>query len=129
MDFILAERTQTQFALSAPFGDVQQAPSGSKIGVMAGSIDAQIEALEAKLKQAKARRSKQLAAERAKVAKAARAEDTRRKVLLGAFVLNQLSNDPARAAGFELGGKRFMDWLIRADEKALFGLPEEKEKP
>ena len=96
---------------------------------MAGSIDAQIEALEAKLKQAKARRSKQLAAERAKTAKVERAADTRRKVLLGAFVLDQLQNDTAKAAAFEMSGKRFMDWLVRADEKALFGLSEEEAKP
>lgn len=87
------------------------------------TIDARIEALEAKLKQAKALRSKQAAAERSKAAKAARATDTRRKVLMGAFVLDQLQNDTAKAAAFEMGGKRFMDWLARADEKALFSSP------
>lgn len=96
---------------------------------MNSTIDAKIEALEAKLKQAKALRSKQAAAERAKAAKADRAADTRRKVLLGAFVLEQLEREGTKATSYGLGGKQFSNWLTRPDDRALFDLHADTQQP
>lgn len=54
------------------------------------SIDDKIESLQTKLKQAKALKAKQEAQKRAQASKAARADDTRRKILIGAAVLSKV---------------------------------------
>jgi len=90
------------------------------------SIDERIAALEAKLKQEKARKAKILARQRAAQAKLTRQQDTRRKILVGAAIL----------AKVERG-----DWpkdkllammdatLTRADDRALFDLPAPATEP
>jgi large subunit ribosomal protein L7/L12 len=88
-------------------------------------IEDTIATLEAKLKQAKAKKQLIEAQKRTAQAKAKRAEDTRRKVLMGAFVLERLEAGGVSAQSFQHGGKLFSSWLTRDDDRALFGLPPE----
>ena len=84
------------------------------------SIDDTIAALEAKLKQAKAR--KQLAENRKRAAeqKLSRRQDTRRKVLVGAVILARVERgDWPRDKLLALLDAH----LTREDDRALFGLP------
>lgn len=89
---------------------------------MATSIDTKIQQAEERLKQLKALRQQQAARARALESKKARQEDTRRKILLGAFVLDAGGLSPSAAGSFEVRGRRFSEWLQREDERALFGL-------
>ncbi len=82
-------------------------------------LDDKIKALEDQLKQAKALKAKAEAKQRAAEAAAKRTAETRRKVLVGALVLDQAKRDAT-----------VRDWLQqvleaglkRPDERALFGL-------
>ena len=74
------------------------------------------------LQQKKAAIEKAIALERAKAKSAQRRQDDRRKVLVGAFVLEQLQKSGLDAASFTYEGKKFSEWLTREDERALFGL-------
>lgn len=81
------------------------------------------EALAKQAQQAKAKAQRLEAIARANEAKADRARDTKRKVLLGAYLLTQ-----ARAHGWELaalniGQQPLSDYLTRKEDRALFGLP------
>ena len=81
------------------------------------------EALAKQAQQAKAKAQRLEAQARAKQAGAERAKDTKRKVLLGAYVLAQ-----ARAQGWELaalniGQQPLAEYLTREEDRALFGLP------
>lgn len=87
---------------------------------MTAKIDAKIAALQKQLEQAKKLKSKQLAAERAKQAQAARALDTRQKVLVGAFVLAKLG---VRAEDWAAQNPDFQTWLTRDHDRQAFGLP------
>lgn len=80
-----------------------------------------IAALEAKLTQLK--EAERLAALRQKSARsrAERAADTRRKVLIGAFVLDQLGSTDS-AARFAIGSRKFVDWLQRDLDRAALGI-------
>lgn len=84
------------------------------------TITKKIEALELKLKQAK--EAKKLQDARLKVAatKKARADDTRRKILLGSFVLFQLEKSGINAMQMTYESARFSEWLTRNDDKKLF---------
>ena len=85
-----------------------------------GSIDERIAALEAKLKQEKARKAKILARQRAAQAKLTRQQDTRRKILVGAAILAKVE----RGEWPKDKLLAMMDaTLTRADDRALFGLP------
>jgi len=86
-------------------------------------IKEQIAQAEERLKQLKALKQKKDARERAAAAKRERANDTRRKILAGAFVLEQLQKNGIGAALFTCEGRRFSDWLTRADDRTLFNLP------
>lgn len=88
----------------------------------AAQAQARVARLAEELKQAKARAQKIAAAERAKVAKVERSRDTRRKVLVGSFVLAHLpeGQDVARLT---FGGASLAAYLTRDDDRALFGLP------
>lgn len=46
--------------------------------------------------------------------------DARRKILLGAFVLEQLDRTGSSPEGFTFEGKRFFDWLVRPNDRAVF---------
>jgi large subunit ribosomal protein L7/L12 len=87
------------------------------------TIDDRIKAQEDKLKQLKALKQKQEAMKRAAEAKANRANDTRRKILIGAMMLDHMEKNEATKTS--VMGK--LDaFLTRPDDRALFGLPEPK---
>lgn len=83
------------------------------------TIDEKIKALETKLKQEKAKKQKMAAIQRAAETKALRANDTRKKILLGAFMLERMGKNPDYAAKAVAGLDGF---LKRDDDRALFGL-------
>lgn len=77
---------------------------------------ARLEKLENKRKAAERRAAK---ADR----EAERSAENRRKILAGAFVLDQLGGDPARAARLRIGdGPTLEKWLTRPIDRAAFGL-------
>ena len=81
------------------------------------------EALAKQAQQAKEKAQRLEAKARAVQAGAERAKDTKRKVLLGAYLLAQ-----ARAQGWELaalhvGQQPLADYLTRPEDRALFQLP------
>jgi len=66
------------------------------------------------------RLQEELARARADQEKSLKKIDDRRKVLMGAFVLDQISIESA--AAFKVGSKSLDEWLTRPTERALFGL-------
>lgn len=85
---------------------------------MAG-IEDTIATLEIKLKQAKAKKQKMEAMKRAAETKAQRAQDTRKKILLGAFLMERMEKNPEYAAKVMPGIDAF---LKRDDDRTLFDL-------
>ena len=86
-------------------------------------LEADIEAQRKKLEQLKAQKQQIEARERAKLRSTERKNDTRRKVLAGAMVLEMMEHDP------EVKNKvlaRLDGFLIRPDDRTLFGLTVEK---
>jgi hypothetical protein len=89
-----------------------------------------IQAKLAAIDQRKAEALKALQAKRAKLkaqlaqldrpSKSQRRLDARRKILLGAFVLEQLERTGSSPEGFTFEGKRFFDWLVRPNDRAVF---------
>jgi ATP/maltotriose-dependent transcriptional regulator MalT len=90
---------------------------------MAG-IDDTIATIEARLKQAKARKQQLEARKRAMDSKKNRANDTRRKILVGAAILAKVDRG-------EWPKARLLDMmkqtLTRPDERALFGLDDKQD--
>jgi hypothetical protein len=92
-------------------------------------LRARLDAINQKDKERRAalaaRKAKLLAQLKAvsRPSKAERRLDARRKILLGAFVLDQLEVRQETPASFEFNGKRFADWLVRPNDRAVFGLP------
>ncbi len=78
---------------------------------------------ELETKLAKLRETERLAKLRKKSAKsrAERATDTRRKILLGAFVFDQIGSIES-ASKFALGERTFAAWLTRDSDRCAFGL-------
>lgn len=87
------------------------------------NIDQKIEAAADRLKQLKALKQKQAAKARHEQAKRERAADTRRKVLIGAMVLEQMQKKGIGPGLMTYEEVRLADWLTRDDDRALFGLP------
>lgn len=83
------------------------------------TIDEKIKALETKLKQEKARKQKMEAKKKSAETKVIRATDTRKKILLGAFLMERMEKNPEYAAKVMPGLGEF---LKRDDDRALFGL-------
>jgi hypothetical protein len=89
-----------------------------------------IQAKLAAIDQRKAEALKTLQAKRAKLkaklaqldrpTKSARRLDARRKILLGAFVLEQLERTGSSPQALTFEGKRFFDWLVRPNDRAVF---------
>lgn len=52
--------------------------------------------------------------------KSQRRLDARRKILLGAFVLEQLERTGSSPQGLIFEGQRFLDWLVRPNDRAVF---------
>lgn len=73
-----------------------------------------------KLQQLKARQQKLLAQKRVAESKKHRSEDTRRKVLLGALLLDQMSKDQNTKTRIL---SDLANWLSREDDRELFSLP------
>ena len=93
-------------------------------------LHARLDAINQKEKERRAalaaRKTKLLAQLKAasRPSKAERRRDARRKILLGAFVLDQLEVRQESPASFEFNGKRFTDWLVRPTDRAMFeGMP------
>ena len=83
------------------------------------TIDETIKAIETKLKQAKAKKQKMEAMKRASETKAQRSQDTRKKILLGAFFLEKMEKN----ADYKVKALQQLDeYLKRDDDRALFGL-------
>ncbi len=80
------------------------------------SVEVKILQAETRLKQLKAQRD----AIEARKTRSQRASDTRRKILVGAWVLGQMERDPAFAIKITNALGRY---LTRKDDRALFGLP------
>jgi uncharacterized protein (DUF3084 family) len=82
-------------------------------------LDDQISTLQEKLHQLKLRQQRLDARKRAMEAQRERKAATRRQILVGGIVL-------AKVAKGEIDQEQFRDWLdqalIRADDRALFGL-------
>lgn len=87
---------------------------------MVNNISERITSLEEKLKQLKVRQARTDARKRALLSRRSRKDDTRRKILAGAIVLNKVETG-------ELDPKLFRKWLeqnlVREDDRALFDLP------
>ena len=84
------------------------------------NIEDRIKAQEEKLKQLKALKQKQEAQKRAAEAKRSRITDTRRKVLVGAMMLEHMDkNETTKASVMD----KLDAFLTRPDDRALFGLP------
>lgn len=92
---------------------------------MATSIEEKIKAQEEKLKQLKSIKQRIEASKRAAATKITRQQDTRRKVLAGAMILEMMEKDEGNRQRFM---QRLDSYLTRADDRALFGLAPQKEK-
>lgn len=57
---------------------------------------------------------------RARVAKKERARDTRRKILVGAFVLHRMENDPENGPRFRAWLQKGLPGFIRETDRKLF---------
>ncbi len=94
---------------------------------------ADIEAKLAAIDQRKVEALKALQAKRAKLkaklaqldrpTKSQRRLDARRKILLGAFILEQLERTDSSPQTLTFEGKRFFDWLVRPNDRAVFATP------
>ena len=90
------------------------------IGLMSvtETLDSKIKAQEEKLKQLKAQRQAALARERAKEKEQARKDNTRRKILLGSYLLKKMENE----ANKEKILAELNEYLIEERDRKLFGL-------
>lgn len=74
--------------------------------------------LHKKIEQVKADFADRKARELAKATRGSSAQETKKKILVGAFVLNHHTD----ATTLAFGDVRFVDFLVRADDRKLFGL-------
>lgn len=86
---------------------------------MASRIEERIKSIEAKLAEAKRMKKAQEALKAAKLTKAERAADTRKKILVGASVLLEAANDPVFSASLAM---ILEARLTRDDDRKLLGL-------
>ena len=90
----------------------------------------EIQAKLAAIDQRKADALKDLQSKRAKLkaqlaqldrpTKSQRRLDARRKILLGAFILEQMQHAGIEPSGLSFQGKRFFDWLVRPNDRDVF---------
>lgn len=83
------------------------------------TTEQKIEALQLKIQQVKAADEKRLARELAAVTRGSTADETRKKILLGAFVLDAW---PTNLSTLSINKKHLFDFLKRDDDRALFDL-------
>lgn len=87
-------------------------------------LEARIEAQAKKLAELKGKKARLDAIEKRKAVALSRKAETRRLVLLGAFVNARLeAAGGAKAGELVIGGVSFSSWLKRDEERALFDLP------
>ncbi|HMQ13246.1 MAG TPA: mobilization protein [Candidatus Competibacter phosphatis] len=86
---------------------------------MMATIEEQIEQAKQRVKQLEARKQKVEARKLHLLIKGKRSNDTRRKILAGALVLDMMERDEATRQRFL---ERLDKYLKRADDRALFGL-------
>jgi len=95
------------------------------------TIDEKLEALKAeyaeKAKKLKALKQQQEARARAAEAGKRRKQETREKVLLGAFLRDVMQQNGISAATLTYEGKRFADWLVKQHDRDVFGLPQQQQ--
>lgn len=84
------------------------------------NIDERVAILEAKLKEAKSQKAALEQRQRALTAKKERADDTRRKVLLGALMLDLWAHKKGNESELR---KELDGFLTRPGDRELFGLP------
>jgi large subunit ribosomal protein L7/L12 len=84
-----------------------------------GKITERITVLESRLKELKAQEQRANARRRVQQAHRERRDDTRRKILVGAFVLNQVERGEFPQERLRAALDRY---LSRPDDRALFGL-------
>nr|AAX38517.1 ORF110 [Leptospirillum ferrooxidans] len=83
-------------------------------------LDDRIKDLEDKLKKAKAQKQQIERAEKTRLSKKQRAEETRKKILLGSYYMTKMADEELKKKIIS-GLDKF---LTRNDDRALFGLPE-----
>lgn len=84
------------------------------------TVDERIKLLEDKLKQEKAKKQKIEARKRTLESKAQRTTDTRKKILVGAFMLDRIAKNE-ETKNKVLG--QLDQYLTRSDDRELFSLP------
>jgi hypothetical protein len=99
----------------------------------------EIQAKLAAIEQRKAEALKTLQAKRAKLkaklaqldrpSKSQRRLDARRKILIGAFILEQLEQTGRSPQALTFEGNRFFDWLVRPNDRAAFEIPSDAQVP
>ena len=89
------------------------------------NIDKKLDALLEKQKQLKAQKQAIAARERTKLQAQARKDDTRRKILLGSFLLKQISNDDSEKQRIM---SQLNQYLTENRDRQLFDLPLLEEK-
>lgn len=90
------------------------------------TIEDRIKAQEDKLKKLKALKQKQEAMKRSAEVKLNRANDTRRKILIGAMMLDHMEKNEATKTSVMTKLDAF---LSRSDDRELFGLPKQENNP
>lgn len=85
------------------------------------TIEEQIERAKQRIKQLEARKKQIEARKLHLLIKGRRSDDTRRKILAGALVLEMMERDEATKQRFL---ERLDKFLKRSDDRRLFGLPE-----
>lgn len=86
-------------------------------------LEARIEAQAKKLAELKGKKARLDAIEKRKAVALSRKAETRRLVLLGAFVNARMEAGNVKAGDLAVGGVSFSSWLKRDEERALFDLP------
>lgn len=85
-------------------------------------LTALVRAEQARIKAAaeSAKANEIIRAQEKKQRAAARTAENRKKILVGAFLLEQLAKQGRDARVLEMGGVRFTEWLTREQDKKLF---------
>jgi hypothetical protein len=111
----------------------------NQMGIKTMATRAEIQAKLDAIEQRKAEALKELQLKRAKLkaklaaldrpSKSQRRLDARRKILIGAFVLEQLEHAGSSPQTLSFEGKRFFDWLVRPTDRAVFETPADAQVP
>lgn len=83
-------------------------------------LEARIELQQKKLTQLKEQKARLETVKKVRDAKVERAADTRRKILLGAYLLEEIQRDSAFEGRIKM---QLAGWLKREDDRKLFSLP------